>query len=166
MKKTLVQMGKEEERWEDNEKVIAATMLCKAQRTKLSYHKRGETSTGEQWRRRPPVQGRENLPVVSQVLAQLHMTLPHLVSSSQSSKAREKYGEQASISSPELNCLRSQTVTSNPAARMGLRRRPFAFTEQGVSPPCGAIQENINRPPCAAPPGVVAKRPGPSGRKS
>ena len=28
---------------------------------------------------------------------------------------------------------RSQIVTSNPSAKMGLRRRPYAFTEQGVA---------------------------------
>jgi hypothetical protein len=33
----------------------------------------------------------------------------------------------------ELEQWRSQIVTSNPAAKMGLRRRPFAFTEQGVA---------------------------------
>jgi len=33
----------------------------------------------------------------------------------------------------ELQQWRSQIVISNPAAQMGLRRRPFAFTEQGVA---------------------------------
>ena len=33
----------------------------------------------------------------------------------------------------ELENWRSQIVTSNPGAKMGLRRRPFAFTEQGVA---------------------------------
>ena len=33
----------------------------------------------------------------------------------------------------ELEEWRSQIVTSNPAAKMGLRRRPYAFTEQGVA---------------------------------
>ncbi len=32
----------------------------------------------------------------------------------------------------ELENWRSQIVTSNPSAKMGLRRRPYAFTEQGV----------------------------------
>jgi hypothetical protein len=31
----------------------------------------------------------------------------------------------------ELDNWRSQIVTSNPAAKMGIRRRPYAFTEQG-----------------------------------
>src|SRR5262245_6898548 len=33
----------------------------------------------------------------------------------------------------ELAEWRSQIVTSNPAAKMGLRRRPYAFTENGVA---------------------------------
>ena len=33
----------------------------------------------------------------------------------------------------ELENWRSQIVMSNPSARMGLRRRPYAFTEQGVA---------------------------------
>lgn len=33
----------------------------------------------------------------------------------------------------ELELWRSQIVISNPAARMALRRRPYAFTEQGVA---------------------------------
>jgi hypothetical protein len=37
------------------------------------------------------------------------------------------------LSEHELTDLRSQIVTSNPAAKMGLRRRPFVFTEQGVA---------------------------------
>ena len=37
------------------------------------------------------------------------------------------------LSKEELEHWRSQIVTSNPRARMGLRRRPRAFTEQGVA---------------------------------
>jgi len=37
------------------------------------------------------------------------------------------------LSTKELERWRSQIVISNPAARMGLRRRPYAFTEQGVA---------------------------------
>src|SRR5262245_15530985 len=37
------------------------------------------------------------------------------------------------LSTEELERWRSQIVTSNPAAKMGLRRRPYAFTEQGVA---------------------------------
>ena len=37
------------------------------------------------------------------------------------------------LSAEELASWRSQIVTSNPAAKMGLRRRPYAFTEQGVA---------------------------------
>jgi ORF6N domain len=33
------------------------------------------------------------------------------------------------LSAKELERRRSQIVISNPAARMGLRRRPYAFTE-------------------------------------
>ncbi len=33
----------------------------------------------------------------------------------------------------EFEDWRSQIVTSNPAAKMGVRRRPYAFTEQGVA---------------------------------
>jgi hypothetical protein len=37
------------------------------------------------------------------------------------------------LSPDELKNWRSQIVISNPAARMGLRRSPYAFTEQGVA---------------------------------
>jgi hypothetical protein len=37
------------------------------------------------------------------------------------------------LSAKELERRRSLIVISNPAARMGLRRRPHAFTEQGVA---------------------------------
>src|SRR5438874_9266392 len=37
------------------------------------------------------------------------------------------------LSHDELENWRSQIVTSNSAAKMGLRRRPYAFTEQGVA---------------------------------
>ena len=37
------------------------------------------------------------------------------------------------LSQDELREWRSQFVTSNPGAKMGLRRPPYAFTEQGVA---------------------------------
>jgi hypothetical protein len=37
------------------------------------------------------------------------------------------------LSAKKLKRWRSQIVISNPAARMGPRRRPYAFTEQGVT---------------------------------
>lgn len=37
------------------------------------------------------------------------------------------------LSKEELANWRSQFVISNPAAKMGLRQRPYAFTEQGVA---------------------------------
>src|ERR1043166_3671298 len=37
------------------------------------------------------------------------------------------------LSKEELEQWRSQFVMSNPAARMALRRPPYAFTEQGVA---------------------------------
>ena len=37
------------------------------------------------------------------------------------------------LSKQELEDWRSQFVTSNPRAKMGLRRPPYAFTEQGVA---------------------------------
>src|SRR5262245_11276891 len=37
------------------------------------------------------------------------------------------------LNTEELKNWRSQFVTSNPAAKMGLRRPPYAFTEQGVA---------------------------------
>ena len=37
------------------------------------------------------------------------------------------------LNSEELQNWRSQIVTSNPAAKMGLRRPPHAFTEHGVA---------------------------------
>src|ERR1039458_206478 len=37
------------------------------------------------------------------------------------------------LNAEELGIWRSQSVISNPAARMALRRSPYAFTEQGVA---------------------------------
>src|SRR5947209_13260549 len=37
------------------------------------------------------------------------------------------------LTKEELENWRSQIVTSNSAAKMGLRRAPYAFTEQGVA---------------------------------
>ncbi len=37
------------------------------------------------------------------------------------------------LSTKELERRRSQFVMSNPAAKMGLRRPPYAFTERGVA---------------------------------
>ncbi len=37
------------------------------------------------------------------------------------------------LTKEELENWRSQFVTSNSSAKMGLRRRPYAFTEQGVA---------------------------------
>ena len=37
------------------------------------------------------------------------------------------------LSKDELENWRSQIVTSNPSARMGLRRPPYAFTQEGVA---------------------------------
>jgi hypothetical protein len=37
------------------------------------------------------------------------------------------------LSDDEFANWKSQIVTSNPAARMGLRKKPYAFTEQGVA---------------------------------
>lgn len=37
------------------------------------------------------------------------------------------------LSTEELKNWRSQIVMTNPAMKMGLRRRPYAFTEQGVA---------------------------------
>ena len=37
------------------------------------------------------------------------------------------------LTKAELENWRSRFVTSNPGAKMGLRRRPYAFTEQGVA---------------------------------
>jgi hypothetical protein len=37
------------------------------------------------------------------------------------------------LSAKELEQWRSQFVISNPTAKMGVRRRPYAFTEQGVA---------------------------------
>jgi hypothetical protein len=37
------------------------------------------------------------------------------------------------LSKAELEHWRSQTVTSNPSTKMGLRRAPFVFTQEGVA---------------------------------
>jgi hypothetical protein len=37
------------------------------------------------------------------------------------------------LSDEEFEDWKSQIVTSNPAAKMGLRKKPYAFTEQGVA---------------------------------
>jgi hypothetical protein len=46
------------------------------------------------------------------------------------------------LSKKELENWRSQIVMSNPKAKMGLRRRPFAFTEQGVAMLSGLLQSD------------------------
>ena len=43
------------------------------------------------------------------------------------------------LSNVEFEDWRSQIVTSNPAAKMGLRRKPYAFTEQGVAMLSGVL---------------------------
>jgi hypothetical protein len=43
------------------------------------------------------------------------------------------------LSKEELEQWRSQVVRSNPALKMGLRRRPYAFTEQGVAMLSGVL---------------------------
>jgi len=42
----------------------------------------------------------------------------------------------------ELENWRSHFVTSNPRSRMGLRRRPYAFTEQGVAMLSGVLRSD------------------------
>jgi hypothetical protein len=46
------------------------------------------------------------------------------------------------LTSVELENWKSQIVTSN-ADKMGLRKRPFAFTEQGVAMLSGVINSDI-----------------------
>jgi hypothetical protein len=41
---------------------------------------------------------------------------------------------------PELENWRSQFVMSNPTAKMGVRRRPYAFTEQSVAMLSGVLR--------------------------
>lgn len=43
------------------------------------------------------------------------------------------------LSAKELEQWRSQFVMSNPTAKMGVRRRPYAFTEQGVAMLSGVL---------------------------
>jgi hypothetical protein len=51
------------------------------------------------------------------------------------SRNRKRFPEDFTfqLSQEEFEDWRSQIVTSNPAAKMGLRRKPYAFTEQGVA---------------------------------
>jgi hypothetical protein len=44
------------------------------------------------------------------------------------------------LSDEEFENWRSQIVTSNPAAKMGVRRKPYAFTEQGVAMLSGVLR--------------------------
>ena len=46
------------------------------------------------------------------------------------------------LSPAELKNWRSQLVISNPGARMGLRRRPYAFTEHGVAMLSAVLRSN------------------------
>jgi hypothetical protein len=48
---------------------------------------------------------------------------------------RERFPEDFAfqLSRPELETWRSQIVTSNPSAKMGLRRPPLVFTQEGVA---------------------------------
>jgi hypothetical protein len=43
------------------------------------------------------------------------------------------------LSAKELEQWRSQFVISNPTVKMGVRRRPYAFTEQGVAMLSGVL---------------------------
>ena len=53
----------------------------------------------------------------------------------QVSRNRERFPDDFmfQLSKEEFEHWRSQIAISNPTARMGLRRRPYAFTEQGVA---------------------------------
>ena len=44
------------------------------------------------------------------------------------------------LNTEEFKKWRSQIVTSNPTAKTGLRRRPFAFTQEGVA--CNPFEHN------------------------
>ena len=46
------------------------------------------------------------------------------------------------LSVAELEKWRSQIVTSNPSAKMGLRRSPFAFTQEGVAMPSAVLRSH------------------------
>jgi len=46
------------------------------------------------------------------------------------------------LSAAELRQWRSQTVISNPSVKMGVRRRPYAFTEQGVAMLSGVLNSD------------------------
>ena len=46
------------------------------------------------------------------------------------------------LSEQELVDLRSQIVTSNPSAKMGLRYKPYAFTEQGIAMLSGILNSD------------------------
>jgi hypothetical protein len=46
------------------------------------------------------------------------------------------------LSNEELQISRSQVATSNSTVKMGLRRRPFAFTEQGVAMPSSVLNSD------------------------
>jgi hypothetical protein len=46
------------------------------------------------------------------------------------------------LSKEELQIWRSQFATSNSTVKMGLRRRPFAFTEQGVAMPSSVLNSD------------------------
>ncbi len=56
-----------------------------------------------------------------------------LVQSVKRNRARFPSDFMFQLSKSELEDWRSQFVMSNPGAKMGLRRPPFAFTEQGVA---------------------------------
>jgi hypothetical protein len=46
------------------------------------------------------------------------------------------------LSKAELKNWRSQFVTTNPSAKMGLRRQPYAFTEHGVVMLCSVLRSS------------------------
>jgi|SRR5579872_1285221 len=51
------------------------------------------------------------------------------------------------LSTDEMRIWKSQIVISNPETRMALRKRPYAFTEQGVAmlAPCGKSNPHKER---------------------
>src|SRR5438128_1114060 len=70
--------------------------------------------------KRPTVPGRLHVSIVQGGDADLEITNCDIQSCGQDGAA-------------EAAALRSQFATSNSAGKMGLRRRPYAFTEQGVA---------------------------------
>jgi phage regulator Rha-like protein len=110
----------------------------------LGLNKKGLAVTRAVPRKRSPVASRPIEPLIHVIRGQKVMLdfdlatlyeIPTKVFNQSVRRNIERFPEDFAfqLSRSELQNWRSQIVTSNPSAKMGLRRPPFAFTQEGVA---------------------------------